>query len=369
MLSLAILLPLSTFVIEDDSFGSGAQLIQTFVIEDDSFGSGAQLIQLKVLKNTATGEKVEVVPSLGGKTEALVLRTPRGDLREVLLDHHRNATAVHANVGWKGAMLVPYANRIANGTYTLNHVTHYLERNEDRPYGKIALHGYLYRKQMTVLNATGGHDAARLTLGYDFDGTDAGYPFLLSVAITYELGARGFVVTTTAHNRHAAQPLPFFNGWHSYFKVADISKATLTLDGCSGWNHIRVPNDSNVNSSLIPTGVTAPWTTFDGSAPLGGTTAVPTYYDDEFKATASVAACPTLETKIHDGVSGDTAVLWQDARFRFVQVYSGTKHALGEDAIAVEAMSSEADAWNNMQGINVLQAGETFTGQFGVVVE
>ena len=32
-------------------------------------------------------------------------------------------------------------------------------------------------------------------------------------------------------------------------------------------------------------------------------------------------------------------------------------------------MSSEADAWNNMQGINVLQAGETFTGQFGVHVE
>ena len=62
-------------------------------------------------------------------------------------------------------------------------------------------------------------------------------------------------------------------------------------------------------------------------------------------------------------------MLWQDARFRFVQVYSGTKHALGEDAIAVEAMSSEADAWNNMQGINVLQAGETFTGQFGVHVE
>jgi hypothetical protein len=37
--------------------------------------------------------------------------------------------------------------------------------------------------------------------------------------------------------------------------------------------------------------------------------------------------------------------------------------------VAVEAMSSEADAWNNMQGIHVLQAGETFTGSFGVYVE
>ena len=101
-----------------------------FVVEDDSFGSTGEIVRLKVLRNTETGEKVEIVPALGGKTEALLLRTPRGDLREVLLDHHRNATAVHANVGWKGAMLVPYANRIANGTYSLNGVKHYLERNE-----------------------------------------------------------------------------------------------------------------------------------------------------------------------------------------------------------------------------------------------
>ena len=127
--------------------------------------------------------------------------------------------------------------------------------------------------------------------------------------------------------------------------------------------------DSPVDSSLIPTGLTAPWTAFDGSAPLGGTTASPTYYDDEFKAIASVEHCPQLETRVHDLVSGDTAVLQQDARFRFVQVFSGTKKALGEHAVAVEAMSSEADAWNNMQGINVLQAGETFTGSFGVYVE
>ena len=105
-----------------------------FVVEDDSFGSADEIVRLKVLRNTQSGEKVEIVPALGGKTEALLLRTPRGDLREVLLDHHRNATAVHANVGWKGAMLVPYANRVANGTYTLNGVTHYLERNEVTPF-------------------------------------------------------------------------------------------------------------------------------------------------------------------------------------------------------------------------------------------
>ncbi len=116
-------------------------------------GSGvADAVAAKILRNDATGEYLEVIPELGGKTEGLVLRSKRDEsLREVLLDHHKDPTAIRGNAGWKGAMLVPFANRIKNGTYTLNGETHYLERNEDRGiYGKIALHGYLYRKAMNV---------------------------------------------------------------------------------------------------------------------------------------------------------------------------------------------------------------------------
>ena len=76
-----------------------------------------------------------------------------------------------------------------------------------------------------------------------------------------------------------------------------------------------------------------------------------------------------LETRVRDAVSGAISVLWQDEMYRFVQVYTGTKHALGRDAVAIEAMSSEADAWNNGQGLKVLQSGETFVGSFGVRVE
>jgi aldose 1-epimerase len=112
----------------------------------------ADAVAAKILRNDATGEYLEVIPELGGKTEGLVLRSKRDEsLREVLLDHHKDPTAIRGNAGWKGAMLVPFANRIKNGTYTLNGETHYLERNEDRGiYGKIALHGYLYRKAMNV---------------------------------------------------------------------------------------------------------------------------------------------------------------------------------------------------------------------------
>jgi len=342
-----------------------------FVVEDDSFGQGQEIVKMKVLKNVETGEKVEVAYNVGGRTEALELLSPAtGALKSVLLDNKRNASDVRANTGWRGDMLAPYANRISNGTYSVNGKTYYLDRNEDRsPYAIGALHGYLYSKVMTIEEATGDDRSAKLRLSYNFDGTDPGYPFPLRVELTYSLTGHGFEIAWKAINLGKAEPLPFFNSWHSYFKVTDVSKAVLTLDRCSAWNHILVTNNSNTDSDLIPTGLTEPFGDFDGTKPIGGTLEEPTYWDDEFKMTASAKKCRTIETKVTDPSTGETSVLFSDNQFRWIQVYTGTMKSQGEQAIAVEAMSGEADAWNNMQGMRLLQAGEEWEGSFGIRLE
>lgn len=155
--------------------------VGTYVIEDDSFGHGSDEVRMKVLVNRATEERVEIAYTAGGRTEEVVLRSPAtGSLRKVLLSSERNATDVKVNNGWKGDMLIPYANRIKNASYTLNGKTYYMERNEDRsPYGKEGLHGYLYKKVMRVVNHKADNESASLTLAYDFDGTDPGYPFFV----------------------------------------------------------------------------------------------------------------------------------------------------------------------------------------------
>lgn len=344
-----------------------------FTIEDDSFGEGAQAVHLKVLKNTDTGEYVEVALNRGGRTEVLKLRSPAsGNLKSVLLDGKRNVNT--PNNGWRGEMLIPYANRIKNATYELNGKTYYMERNEDRtPYGQVGLHGYLYRKEMQVVSSHADKDSAVLELSFDFDGSDAGYPFPLTTKLTYKLDARGFAVTTTAKNRGAADPLPFYNSWHSYFQVSDVSKAVLTLDRCSEWNHILANDGGNHGESgagdMIPTGATEPFHGFNGSAPIGGTFDAPVYWDDEFKSISSAQRCPHLETRVSDPTTGETSILWSDWQFKFVQVFTGAKKGAGEQAIAVEAMSSECDAWNNKQGVRILQAGEEWEGTFGVRLE
>jgi len=347
-----------------------------FAILDDAFGQGETTVRLKVLKNLVTGEYLEVSPDLGGRTEDLVLRSPvTHELQKVLLSHNRNATAAISNVGWKGDILLPYANRVGNnGTYHLYPNKHYqLEPNEDRGcYGKVALHGLIWKKNLRVVSATADDNKARLELAHDFTGEDQGYPFHLSASLVYVLDHEGFTLTfSLQHPRgFGSSPLPISVSWHSYMAVPEIADAVVELDRCSGWNHISVTNNSNIYSDLIPTGATEPFTAFDGTSPIGGAACDPTYWDDEFKATASTTTCPRLTVKVMDKQDATEAkVLWMDSNFRWVQVFTGTRRVFGENGIAVEAMSGQADAFNNDEGLVLLEPGESWQGSIGVKLE
>lgn len=55
-----------------------------------------------------------IVVDFGGRVEALKLMSQsQGKLRDVLLTHNNNATAIMENKFWKGMLLIPWANRIA----------------------------------------------------------------------------------------------------------------------------------------------------------------------------------------------------------------------------------------------------------------
>eukprot|EP01062_Namystynia_karyoxenos_P056133 TRINITY_DN47090_c0_g1_i1.p1 TRINITY_DN47090_c0_g1~~TRINITY_DN47090_c0_g1_i1.p1 ORF type:complete len:359 (+),score=79.86 TRINITY_DN47090_c0_g1_i1:70-1146(+) len=350
---------------------AAAAAAAVFEVRHETWGNGTDALRAVVLANTQSGESIEIVPELGGRVEGLRLRSRDGRMRDVLCDHNRSVHAIRANVGFRGAMLMPYANRMANGSFTLNGKRYYMDRNEDRgKYGRCGLHGYLVRHAMTVESEAADDTMARAKLAYTF-GSDPGYPWALRVEIEYTLSQSGVSFAVTATNTEASQPLPFYNGWHPYFAMRDMSRSTVRLDPCTRWNHISMPNNSNIDSSLIPTGLTTPFSGFDGSAPIGGTAASPTYWDDEFKATADPATdgCGTLRTTITDDVDRQTMVLWQDRSYRWFQVYSGTMFSQNKSAVAMEPMSGQADAWNSGQGMRLIQAGERWSGSFGVYMQ
>jgi len=111
---------------------------------------------------------------------------------------------------------------------------------------------------------------------------------------------------------------------------------------------------------------------------FGGTDTAPTYYDDEFKPKHNcgnrgkerAGFLPAMHQRIKDTVSGDTTVLWHEAeKYPFVQLYTGARAGFGLNAMALEPMSAEVDAYNNFDGLKILSGGEYWSGTYGVYLE
>ena len=382
-------------------------------------------LHTKVMTNTITGEMLQVVVDSGGKTAKLQLRSPAtGKLRDVLVPL-TDASAIRDTINgthFAGSVLVPYANRIANGTYSFFGKRMHLDRNECNALRCGALHGFLFNRSLSVVSQQAwkddGVDYARLTLGYNFTGEERdtpGWPFECSVRIDYTLqtnihGRTTFALTISATKypvQRLLQPrtsrgplsspfarssvlcssftagstatdggaLPWTASWHPYFRVADVSQTKMQFDTCGtspamGWRHMIMTTGAPRKGTLIPTGYSEPWTTFDGVTPIGGTATKPTYFDDEFKATLPLhvgdeAVCGTITQRIIDGNETTTltagATTWQ--------VFTGAKEGWGWDAIALEPMRGAADAFNNGDGLTVLEPGEQFASQFVVALE
>jgi galactose mutarotase-like enzyme len=167
------------------------------------------------------------------------------------------------------------------------------------------------------------------------------------------------------------QNLPWSSGWHPYFKVVDTSQTVVEFDKCSPngnppWNHIIMGEGAPRVGDLIPTGKTEVWKLFDGTAPLGGTSTKPTYYDDEFKSTQSFTECPNLYALITDPLMPDTIKMQADNHHRIFQIFTGSTELWGEQSVVIEPMTGLADAYNNHDNLVILSAGETFAGSFAV---
>eukprot|EP00912_Choanoflagellata_sp_UC4_P000065 UC4_evm1s45 len=220
------------------SFFIGVQCISTpisatYNIEDITIGEGStDALAAKRIVNLVTRELVEVIHTQGGRIERVFLAPSSNSgfissmaPRDIIQTHEGNATEIRENPHWAGEMLSPFANRIANGTYTFEGIKYFLPRNEVAPgCREDALHGFLWNKTMEVTGTEITNQDATLSLTYTFEG-EPGYPLLLKHSINYTLSQKGLTVTTIATKMGKFMPLPFFHSFHPYFKVSDISKA------------------------------------------------------------------------------------------------------------------------------------------------
>jgi aldose 1-epimerase len=277
------------------------------------------------------------------------LRSYRAGGRDILDGYRRDQPCE----GGRGQLLIPWPNRLAGGSYSID--GHDLQLPVNDPRTGSAIHG-LTRSMTWSLGAV---TPDRCVLTLDLRARN-GYPFRLGLEATYALGARGLRVQVTAVNR-GEKPCPYGMGAHPYVHLGDsgvIDDAVL-----------RVPARATLRTDArgIPTGAEVPVdaTRFDFRAPrrIGSVvldTAFTQLVAGEDGTTRILLATPARDRGV---------VVWMDATMPFAMIYSGDTLAdvpRRRHGIAVEPMTCAPDAFNSGIGLIVLLPGASHTSTWGI---
>jgi aldose 1-epimerase len=131
----------------------------------------------------------------------------------------------------RGQVLIPWPNRLQDGSYEFDGRRHQLPLNE--PERRNAIHGLVRWAAWTVAEQQ-PHRVVMKHVPYP----QPGYPFTLGINVEYALSDSGIRVRTTATNL-GADPCPYGSGAHPYLALGTVSIDGLTL---------RVPGRSVLQS-------------------------------------------------------------------------------------------------------------------------
>ena len=207
--------------------------------------------------------------------------------------------------GEHGAPLIPWPNRLADGSYRFDDTDYAVPLTE--PEKRNAIHGFLSWRSWQPVE----HDRSRVVMGTRLHPL-AGYPFTLDIRVSYELGTDGLVVTTTATNI-GDQTCPYGTGQHPYLSpgTGRINDSTLKLTAST-----RILTD---NERQLPT----------GTAPVEGT-------DFDFRSGKRLGD-QRLDTPFTDldrdqngrawvlliAPDSTSTELWVDEHYPIIEIYTG----------------------------------------------
>ena len=190
------------------------------------------------------GDLVMQVTNFGGRVVSLWVPDKNGKYEDVVLGYN-NIDSYINNKGERflGAVVGPYANRIADGTYTIGEETYSFPKNNNGQ----TLHGGLKGLDMVVWDVESVNDST-LVLSYLHADGQEGMPGNLKIYMTYALNADNeFKVDYTAQTDKTTH---VNISHHSFFNLKGEGNGTIN-------DHVLYINASNttpVNKVLIPSG-------------------------------------------------------------------------------------------------------------------
>jgi aldose 1-epimerase len=248
----------------------------------------------------------------------------------------------------RGQVLIPWPNRLQDGSYELDGRRHQLPLTE--PEHSNAIHGLV----RWVTWRARERQPHRVVLEHVLH-PQPGYPFSLELAIEYELTANGLAVRTTATNVGAAV-CPYGSGAHPY-----LSLGTETVDDVL----LRLPARAALRSDDrgIPIGtVPVDGTELDFRAARRiGATKLDHGFTDLERDDSGLAR---VELADGDGRSG--LRLWVDESYGYLMVFTGDHPDIERGGLAVEPMTCAPNAFRTGEGLVRLEPGGSHTASWGL---
>ena len=247
----------------------------------------------------------------------------------------------------RGQLLIPWPNRIEDGTYEFDNRRHQLPLDE--PERQNAIHGLVRWSAWRI--AERETDSAALEY---VQHAQPGYPFSLALRVEYRLSDNGLTVQTTATNI-GAETAPYGMGAHPYLAVGG---------GLVDAAELKVPAGSvlEANERGIPV----------GAAPVQGT-------DLDFREMRAIGAMkldhgftdleggPDGLARVELTADGRQTTLWVDDAYPYLMVFTGdTLPDGGRRSVAVEPMTCAPNAFRSGDGLIRLEPEQTHTGTWGI---
>jgi aldose 1-epimerase len=248
----------------------------------------------------------------------------------------------------RGQVLIPWPNRLQDGSYEFDGRRHQLPLNE--PERRNAIHGLVRWTAWTVAERQ-LHRAVMKHVLYP----QPGYPFTLGTSIEYSLSDSGLRVRTTATNL-GADPCPYGSGAHPYLTLGTESIDDLTL---------RVPGRSVLQSNergLPVASKSVEVTGYDFRQPRRiGSTRLDHAFTD-FKRDQDGLA----RVELQDPDRGTRVALWVDQSYPYVMIFSGDSPNINRRSLAVEPMTCPPNAFRSGDALVRLEPGSSFTSTWGI---
>ncbi len=286
----------------------------------------------------ASGDQLAVVVEVGGG-----LRTYAAGGRELLDGYPPDEMARSG----QGQVLVPWPNRIRDGSYEFDGERHQLPIDEVPK--RNAIHGLARWASWTV----GEREPHRVVMRHAIH-PRPGYPHSLAIEVEYLLSDEGLRVTTEATNLGAGA-CPYGCGAHPYLTpgTPSIDSAVLQAPAAT----VLIPDGRGIPVRSDPVDGTE--YDFRQPRPIGDTT-----LDHAF---TGLERDPDGLARVTLGGPEGVLTLWVDEAYEYLMLFTEGPHAgRARRSLAVEPMTCPPNAFRSGEALIRLEPGGSFRSRWGI---